>query len=162
MRIRALDGAPVLVASRAGHTTTTNRHIVVELQMCASKTCASTRDLQSRLIQARMEGFGQRWVLFPSEKNRNNKKLSVSKIASLQSIEHEIIRIDNTLEKIHELFPRDHRVCVFSARVSDALFELEQALHGLNIQHFTGSFEDPWINLEEEERNDRRRFRPIK
>jgi hypothetical protein len=101
-------------------------------------------------------GFWTAMSTAASEKNRNNKKLSVSKLASLQSIEHEIIRIDNTLEKIHELFPRDHLVCVFSARVSDALFELEQALHGVNIQHLTGSYEDPLDQLGRRTRGERR------
>jgi len=67
-----------------------------------------------------------------------NKELKISNLASLQSIEHQIIQIDNILERIHELFPTDPQVRIFSARISDALFELEQALHGLDVAHFTG------------------------
>lgn len=67
-----------------------------------------------------------------------NKLKNITKLASLHLIEHEIIQIDNVLERIYELFPTDPQVRIFSARVSDALFELEQALHGMNVVDFTG------------------------
>jgi hypothetical protein len=73
-----------------------------------------------------------------SKEDTTNPDLRISKLAGLQAIEYEIIRIDKTLDRIHELFPTDPQIRIFTARVNDALFELEQALRGLNIAEFTG------------------------
>jgi hypothetical protein len=73
-----------------------------------------------------------------SKEDTTNNLKKLANLASLQSIEYEIIQIDNILERVHELFPTNPQVRIFSARVSDALFELEEALHGLDVANFTG------------------------
>ena len=70
-----------------------------------------------------------------------SEDISVSK---LDNLEHEIIRFDTILERIQKLFPTDTRVWDFIANTKDAIFRLQQSLHGLDVIDFTSAFEKPW------------------
>jgi hypothetical protein len=62
----------------------------------------------------------------------------------LAILEHEIVKFDSVLDRIQRHFPSDVRIWDYIANTRDALFRLQQSLHGLDVIDFTSAFEKPW------------------
>lgn len=86
----------------------------------------------------------------------SSKKDTNSQLINIAELEHEIVKFDRVLECVLRYFPEDTRIWDSVANSRDALFRLQQSLHGLDVIDFTSAFERPcwWVeNFEEEARN---------
>lgn len=91
-------------------------------------------------------------------------KLSASLLSKreLAKLKKEIVKFDGRLEHAQNRSQHDLQLWDFFGAARDALFQLNQALHGLNIIDFSRSHEDTfWVNewLEEQEQQQQRQQR---
>jgi hypothetical protein len=67
------------------------------------------------------------------------------KFSYLTKFESEIRRFDTVMDLIQKFMPDDCKVCDRIAVVRDAVFKLQQQLHGVEIEVFAA----PWIDPED-------------